>query len=103
MVTRSTGPGRSAGVRVARVEVLDDDDARVVAQLPVQLAVADVERDHACGAALQQHVGEAAGRCADVEALAPANLDLKGVECVRELQSAAADIGVIGRDERHGR
>ena len=30
-----------------RVEVLDDDDARIVAQLPVELAVADVERDHA--------------------------------------------------------
>jgi hypothetical protein len=35
----------------------------------VQLAVADVERDHARGAALQQHVGEAAGRRADVEAV----------------------------------
>ena len=48
MVTMSTrSRGRSASVRVPRVEVLDDDDARVVAQLPVELAVADVERDDA--------------------------------------------------------
>ena len=75
IVTRSTGAGEVAERQVARVEALDDDDARVVAELPVQLAVADVERDDARGAALQQHVGEAAGGCADVEALASANLD----------------------------
>ena len=33
----------------------------------MQLPVADVERDHARGAALEQHVGEPAGRGADVE------------------------------------
>ena len=59
---------RQIGERqVARVEVLDDDDARIVAQRPVDLAVADVERHDARRAALQQDVGEAAGRRADVE------------------------------------
>ena len=43
----------------------------------MQLAVADVERDHACGAALEQHVGEAAGRGADVEAVEPARVDAR--------------------------
>ena len=68
-----TMPGRPAeagdvgGGEVARVHALDHGDARVGAQLPVQLAVADVEGDHAPRAAVQQHVGEAAGRGADVE------------------------------------
>ena len=70
MVTMSTGPGRSRRLKVARVEVLDDDDARIVAQRPVDLPVADVERDDARRAALQQDVGEAAGGRADVERLA---------------------------------
>ena len=71
MVTRSktrgaSGPSWSA-VSVPRVDLLEHDDARIGAQRPVELAVADVERDHARRAALQQHVGEAAGRGADVE------------------------------------
>ncbi len=69
MVTRSTVPGSIVERQVARVEVLEDHDARIVAQSPIELAVADVERDHARRPALQQHVGEAAGRGADVERL----------------------------------
>src|SRR5213592_2872715 len=41
-----------------RVHALEHDDAWVVPDLRVQLAVADVERDHPPRAALQQHVGE---------------------------------------------
>ena len=63
--------------------------------------MADVERDDARGAALQQHVGEAAGRCADVERLVdrPTSM-LKDVERVGELKPAAADVRMVGRDER---
>ena len=96
-------PGRSAGVRCAGIEVLDDDDARVGAQLPVDLPVTDVERHDACGAALQQHVGESAGRRADVERLASGDVDLEGVERVGQLEPAAPDIGMIGRDQFDGR
>ena len=70
MVTMSTGPGRCARPQVARVHALDDEHARIVAQPPVELAVSHVERDDVPGATLQQHVGEAAGRRADVEAVA---------------------------------
>ena len=70
IVTRSTGPGQVRRLETARVEVLDDDDARIVAQRPVDLPVADVERDDPRGAALEQDVGEAAGGGADVERLA---------------------------------
>ena len=44
------------------------------------------------------HVGEAAGRGADVEALAALDGNLKGVQRVSELESAAADVGMIGCD-----
>ena len=57
----------------------------------MQLPVADVQRDHARGAALQQDVREPAGRGADVEAVAPGRVDPEGVERVRELLAAARD------------
>ena len=57
----------------------------------VKLAVADVERDHASGAALQETVGEAAGRGAEVEAVLPRGIDPERVERVRELLAAARD------------
>ena len=44
--------GRSAGGQVPRVDVLEDDHARIAAQLPIELAVPDVERDHPARAAL---------------------------------------------------
>ena len=67
MVMTSNGPGRSAGVRIPRVDVLADGHARVGAQPPVELSVSDVERDDVPRAALQQDVGESPGRRADVE------------------------------------
>ena len=46
----------------------------------MELAVADVERDHPGGARLQQAVGEAAGRGADVEAVLAGDVDAEGLE-----------------------
>jgi hypothetical protein len=83
-----------------RVEVLDDDHAFVIPQLPVELTVADVERHDANGAALQQRIGETTRRCADVQALAPTDLDVKRIEGVRELEAAATGIRVVWCDER---
>ena len=62
----ASGPSSVRG-QGARVDLLDHDDARDRCAAPGELAVADVERDDARRAALQQHVGEAAGRRADVE------------------------------------
>src|SRR3954451_4832089 len=45
---------------LARIRPLEDDDPAVLADARVQLPVADVERDHACSAPLEQDVGEAA-------------------------------------------
>ena len=65
---------RELGER-ARVRPLEHDDARVGAQPRMELPVADVDRDHARRAALEQHVGEAAGRRADVEAVEARRID----------------------------
>ena len=81
------------GVEVAGVAALDHLDPRVVAQAPVELAAGDVERDHPRRAALEQAVGEAAGRSADVEAVAARRVDAERVERVRELDPAARDEG----------
>ena len=65
----------------------------------------DVERDHPCGAALEQAVGEAAGRGADVEAVEAGDVDPERLERVLELDPAARDepgrlghqqLGVLG-------
>ncbi len=58
----------------------------------MQLAVADVERDHARGAALEQHVGEPAGRRADVEAVEPGDVETERVERIRELVPGTRDV-----------
>ena len=55
--------------------------------------MADVECDHARGAALQEHVGESTGRRAEVEAVEPAGIDTESFERVRELVPGARDVG----------
>ncbi len=64
-------------VQETSVRPLEHDHPRIVSQAGVQLAVADVESDHPGGAALEQDVGEAAGRGADVEAVEPARIDAR--------------------------
>jgi aminoglycoside 6'-N-acetyltransferase len=77
-----------------RICPFEDDDARVLADPRVQLAVANVQRDHACCAALEQNVGEAAGGGADVEAGPPGRIDAEGVEGVGELGPSPRDVGL---------
>ena len=67
-------------------------DPRVVPDPGMQLPVADVERDHPRGASLEQHVREAAGRGAEVEAVQAGRVDAEHVEGVRELVPCPRDI-----------
>ena len=82
--------GRVEGLERARVRALAHLDARVVAQLLRELPVARVDGHDLARAALEQAVGESAGRRADVEAAQPAHVDAGAVEGVRELLAAAA-------------
>ncbi len=84
----------------SRVGALDDHDARIVAESPVELSVADVVGNHAYGPALQQHVGEAARGCPDIERFASLNGDAELVERVRELDAASTHIRVVRRLQR---
>ena len=65
----------------------------------MELPVADVERNDARRASLQQAVGEAAGRRSDVEAERSFDADPERVERVRELLTAPRD---EGRRRLHG-
>src|SRR3989442_7504611 len=87
------------GGEVARIEAFDDDHTRIVSQRPVELAVADVERDHARRAALEQGVGEPSGRSPDVERLASLHSNAKRVEPMGELDASTADVRMVGRCE----
>ena len=62
--------GRAARLRWRAFVRSSTVDPAVRPQPRVELAVADVERDHPRGAALQQAIGEPAGRRAEVEAVA---------------------------------
>ena len=58
----------------------------------MQLAVADVHGVHPPGAALEQKVRKAAGRCAHVQSDFARGIDAPDVERLVELQRAAADV-----------
>ena len=74
-----------------------DDDPRVAGERVGELAPPDVDGVDAGGAALEQDVGEAAGRRADVEADEPRRVDAERVERGGELVAAAADVRVALR------
>ena len=57
--------------------------------------MADVDTGDVGGAALQQAVGEAAGRGTDVEAVATRRIEREGVEGRRELVAASGDVGAF--------
>src|SRR5690606_20778771 len=80
--------------KVAGVGAFENDDPRVLAQLPGELAVADVDGIDAHRAARQQDVGEAAGRSPDVEADEAGGIDGETVQAMDELQAATGNPGV---------
>ena len=59
------------GLHPAGVETLDCGDTRVISQPQVKLAKGNVDRGDPGGAALQEAVGEAPGRAADIKTIFP--------------------------------
>ena len=101
------GPGQVRGRQRAGVRAFHHDDAIVVAQLPVQLPVGDVEGHHGLSAALEEAVRETARRCPHVEAAPAGRVEAEPREGVRELDPPAGhvaralvdgDLGVIGHE-----
>ena len=95
-VDRTVELGR---LQVACVRALDDHDPWIASQPPIELAVTDIEGDDANRAPFEEHIGETAGRRADVESLATVDRDAKRIECMCQLDPPAADIGMIGLPE----
>ena len=89
------GTGHIRWCQMAGVEPFDYHHARVIAQLPVDLAMTDVERHNPTGSALEQNVCEPARRRADIETFATVDVHVKGVECVREFEAPATNVGMV--------
>src|SRR3954452_857288 len=84
--------------QLARIRLLHHRHAVVGAQLLVQLMRPDVEGDDARSASLEQDVGEAARRRADVDAVEAGGVAAETVEPVRELLAAAGDVWLLPLD-----
>src|SRR5207247_7614956 len=90
---RQIGGLRQHGRREStRVRALDHEHARILPELPRELPVADVERDHPPRATLEQAVGEAARRGAHVERYQVTRLEAEGIERTGELLAAPAHV-----------
>ena len=104
--TRSTGPPMASAVS-SRTLVRSMTITRGVGpQRPRQLAVADVGGDDLARPAVQQHLGEAAGRRAGVQAAATLDRDAEGVQgtdqLVRTARHPAAFVGAGDGELRVG-
>jgi hypothetical protein len=91
------GPrGQALALEFANIGFFHRHDFGVVAQRGMQLAVTDIDGEDEARAVLQQHLGEAAGGRADVEADMVLDLDRILLQCAGELDAAARDIRVRG-------
>ena len=93
-----TGSGRRRRREGPGVRPLHRDHARISPEWLGELAAPDVDRVDASRPALEQDVGEPAGRRADVEAHAIRRVDPERVERRRELVPAPADVR-LGRGD----
>ena len=87
--------GSCVAGQMAGIQTLAQNNARILAQLPGELAAADIDRIDLGGAAGEQDIGEAAGGGADIEADPARGIDPEMIERMGELQPAARDPGMI--------
>ena len=81
------------GGHIADVGALHDHDPGIVADLPVQLAVAHIDGKDLCRTLLEQAIGEAAGGAAGIGADEARGVNTEVPQCLFQLQATAADIG----------
>ena len=95
-VDRGDGDRLGKGRRGERACVgpLHRDDPGILPERLGQLAPTDIEGVDADGAALEEDVGEAPGRGADIERDHPARVDLERIQRRRQLVATATDIGL---------
>src|ERR1700678_4536461 len=66
----------------------------MAAQRRMQLLAPDIDGEHPAGAVGEQHLGEAAGRRADVETDVILDVERMSLQRARQLDAAARDIGM---------
>ena len=93
-VTRSGGSASRDGSSLRMSVASIDDHVGAPAKTRMQLVTPDVDRVDAAGAACEQHLREAAGGRADVEADAAGRFDAEMIERGRELDAAARHPGM---------
>jgi hypothetical protein len=86
--------GEIGGREIAGI-LFDEDDARVPADRPVELARVHVHREDLLRPALEQAIREPAGRSPDIGRDLPRRIDPERVEGLGELRPAAADEGKL--------
>ncbi len=104
MVTMPGGPSRAATSAAVRKRALTPSTRRTRGSVrslqcswPRPTSMATTRR----APRVEQHVGEAAGRGADVESRGGRDVEAEGVERVRELHAAAAGPRMIRADDPH--
>ena len=102
MVASCRDERQTSRLQISDIGFFENHDARVVAQFPIELAIADIHRDDLGGAMDEQTIGKAAGGSADVDGTFAADLNGKLVQRLLQFDAAAADIGRRGfnRDRR---
>ncbi len=104
IVTRSKVGRRAAGRSASSVRALTrsrHDHARIGAQPPVELAVADVERDDARARRARSSTSVKPPVDAPMSsAIAPSTVDAEARRGRGELEAAAADVRMVGAQER---
>ena len=69
----------------------------------MELIASNIDGDDTPAAAGQQHVGEAAGRRADIKTVLTGRIDAEGLQRVIELETASRNPGMRGFGFDHGR
>src|SRR5258705_1923262 len=94
--------GQALAFKAADIGLFHGDDVGMAAQRWMQLLAPDIDGKHQAGAASEQHLGETAGRCADVETDMTLDVDRILLQRARQLYAAARDKGMGGLRMQHG-
>ena len=89
--------------QIADIGVLERDHVGARAQFRMQLTASDIDCVDLPRPALEQHLGEAAGRGADIESNPPRRIEAEMIERGRKLHTAARHPWMIASLERQPR
>src|SRR5258707_10287099 len=86
------GLGNFRARKIPAIQFLEDDHARIVANLPRELVVPDIDRVNFRCSTLQQTICETSGGSSDIEGDLISRFDMEKIERAFELYSTATYI-----------